>query len=56
MYIILSGGTSQELQQELNKYIEESIFDFELIGGPYSDNKGHYQAILQNSETMLLKD
>lgn len=54
-YIILMANTAIELTQVVNDFFktDQNYNKYKLIGGPYSDNIGHYQAVVKKAKQQL---
>jgi hypothetical protein len=54
-YIILMASDAIELSQVVNDFLktDQNYNKFKLVGGPYSDHKGHYQAVVKKEKQQL---
>ena len=48
-YIILMANSAFDLSKVVNDFFktDQNYNKYKLIGGPYSDNLGHYQAVVK---------
>ena len=54
-YIILMANDAMGLSQVVNDFFKthQNYNEYKLIGGPYSDSMGHYQAVIKNNQQQL---
>lgn len=54
-YIILMANNAMELSQVVNDFFKtnQNYNEYKLIGGPYSDIMGHYQAVIKSNQQQL---
>ena len=54
-YIILMANDAIGLSQSVNDFFktDQNYNKYKLIGGPYSDNIGHYQAVVKKIKQQL---
>jgi hypothetical protein len=54
-YIILMANSAFDLSEVVNDFFktDQNYNKYELIGGPYSDNLGHYQAVVKKETQQL---
>ena len=54
-YIILMANNAMELTHVVNDFFKsnQNYNKYKLIGGPYSDNLGHYQAVVKKENKQL---
>jgi len=54
-YIILMANDAIGLSQSVNDFYKTDQYynKYKRIGGPYSDHKGHYQAVVKKEKQQL---
>jgi hypothetical protein len=51
-YMILGAEQPHELVKAVNEFLTHNP-EYSMLGGPYSDKMGHYQALTKNEKQQL---